>query len=133
MKKYVVLLMVLIGSFAVANAQNQNVNQELANKILSADFMVGDIVFAFNSLNTINIQGNEVDAFLEVKEALKTYTSEIETKQLKIDDSMKMEMKVGIANNLMIFLQRVTLQGANAERYQRFKTTMLEAAKKLQQ
>ncbi len=133
MRKAAVLIVVLLSSFVMMNAQIvPDQNQDLKDKSISAEFLAGDVVFAYNSLNTVNIQGNEVDAFLEVKNALKKYTDEIESSQKKVDDTISMTMNVLVANNLMIFLQRVTLQGSNAERYQRFKNTMFDAAKSLQ-
>jgi hypothetical protein len=134
MRNLTMLLMVLVLTVFAANAQIvPDQNQDLKDKTITAQFNVGDVVFAYNSLSTINIQGNEVDAFLEVKNELKKFTDEIESSQKKIDENISITMNVLVANNLMIFLQRVTLQGANAERYQRFKNTMLDAAKKLQQ
>lgn len=133
MRKVTILIVLLFVSFVFTNAQIvPDQNQDLQEKSITADFLAGDVVFAYNSLNTVNIQGNEVDAYLEVKNALKKYTDEIETTQKKAEDKVNVTMNVLVANNLMIFLQRVTLQGANAERYQRFKNTMFDAAKNLQ-
>lgn len=132
MRNLTIALVMLFVTINFAMAQNNaQSNEELKNKSITATFVVGDVVFAYNSLNTIQIQGNEVDAFLEVKESMKKYIQQIESEQLKIDANITMEMNVVVANNLLIFLQRVTLQGANAERHKRFRQTMLDAAKEL--
>lgn len=142
MRKAIITTVILLMSFGVLSAQQQTAQgssqplqekTDLANKVIKPTFVVGDLVFAVNSMNSVKIQGKEVDAFLQVKEHFKPYLQKIQDQKMEIDQKIETEVPVGIANNLLIFLQRIELQGANAERYQRFKKTMIDAAKSLQQ
>jgi len=81
--KALFVLILFVFSFAitipVANAQNTPAQQPAA-KILKPKVYAADLIFAFQLLNTIELRGSEVDALLEVKNALKPY---IEKKQKK--------------------------------------------------
>lgn len=143
MRKAIITTVILLMSFGALSAQQQETAQgssqplqqknDLANQVIKPTFVVGDLVFAVNSMNSVKIQGKEVDAFLQVKEHFKPYMQKIQNQKMEIDQKIETEVPVGIANNMLIFLQRIELQGANAERYQRFKKTMIDEAKRLQQ
>ena len=142
MRNAIITTVILLMSFGALIAQQQTAQgssqplqekTDLANQVIKPTFVVGDLVFAVNSMNSVKIQGKEVDAFLQVKEHFKPYLQKIQDQKMEIDQEIETEVPVGIANNMLIFLQRIELQGANAERYQRFKKTMIDAAKSLQQ
>lgn len=100
----------------ISNAQTK---QNLATQTIMPMVVVADMHFALNVLNTIEIKGDQVNAFLDIKNL---FTGAIEYAQkngLKISDAFKISTTYAVGKNTLFFLEKVTLSGANAEQYKR--------------
>ncbi|MBK9247473.1 MAG: hypothetical protein IPM69_05005 [Ignavibacteria bacterium] len=89
---------------------------------------ITEVAFAAQMLETIEIRGGEVDAFVEVK---KVFISTLEVAQKdkkKAEDVVTLELTIGQAQNLLALLQRAKLTGADAERYKKFVDTVVSSA-----
>ncbi|MDQ1267356.1 MAG: hypothetical protein QG635_2510 [Bacteroidota bacterium] len=96
--------------------------------MLKPQFVVEDIYFAVQMLNSIEIQGNEVDAFLSVKNYMQSMVKALATQKRKNEDVVTVEIPLPIAQNLMSLLQRAKISGVNAERYKRFQNSLVASA-----
>lgn len=129
MKKLVLAVtLFLLTVSAVVFAQG---NKPVANEepIFKPNFIVGDVYVVFTIFETIDIKGNEVEAFLEVKNTVNSYLQEAQNKNLKATDKIVVNMPTHLAQNCITFLSRATLKGNMAESYKRFIDAVIEASK----
>jgi len=98
--------------------------------ILKCEFQAGDLMVVYQSLNTVNISGKEVDAFISVQNTLKPKVETLVKNNAKIEDKVPMELELAIANNLYIFIERITIKGGDADKIVRFKSEIQASAKK---
>ncbi len=89
----------------------------------------GDLVFAAQLLNSVELRGNEVDAFVTVKTALKPYLDKIQNEKLQATSNVEMNFPLATAQNLLTFMERGKISGADADRYKRFVDSFVTAAK----
>ncbi|GAB1372121.1 hypothetical protein MASR1M45_21830 [Candidatus Kapaibacterium sp.] len=137
MNKFLVLIVLFVcclGHLQLIGQQPQNLDaqkQQLAN--IKPTVYATDLVFAFQMLSTIELKATEVDALLEVKTALKPYIEKIQKDNIPLANPVIFEISSPLAYNLLQFLERGRLTGADAEKYKRFKDGITEAAKKAQE
>lgn len=129
MRKYFFAGLLFVAFFSMSNLFAQQPNQETASVTLKPTFVIADVLFVDNALNSIDIKGGEVDAFLECKETLKTFKESLKGTNKKLGETMTVEIKASIAQNIINFLQRAEFKGANAQNYKRFYEALVEAAK----
>lgn len=110
------------------NKQNQP-NVEQNNQVISPNFISGDIVFIFNSFNTIELKATEVDSFLSSLEKLKIIIENPNFQKLTSDVPVKVDIEIQAAENILVFCNRITMNGANVIRYKRFVNAIYDAAK----
>ncbi len=89
---------------------------------------ITEIAFAAQMLETIEIRGGEVDAFVEVKKAFISTLDAAQKDKKKAEDVITIELTIGQAQNLLALLQRAKLTGADAERYKKFVDTVVSSA-----
>ncbi len=130
MKRIVTILSIafVLTTLAV-QAQVQSAQK---NMIIKPNFVLEDIVFAYNMMGTIEILGAEVDPFLECKNFLKGAIDKAQAEQKKANDKIAIEIPLVTAQNLSTFLSRGKFKGENAENYKRLMDAMVEAAKSTQ-
>jgi hypothetical protein len=132
MSKVFVVLTALIMLFSLAvNAQQQQLQQPQIQNIKPV-VTAGDLVFAAQLLNSVELRGNEVDAFISVKNTLKPFLEKVQNEKMQATQTLDIPMTLAIANNFLGFLERGKITGADAERYKRFIDAFIEAAKALQ-
>lgn len=131
-KKVFILLFFAVAASLTLQAQTIQ-NQKTQSPNLKPNIVVGDLVFAIQTLNNINIQGAEVDAFLAVKDQFKPALKKIQEQNMKMDQEIEVEVPLQIANNFLQFLQRATFSGSQAERYKRLQESFIAAAEKIKQ
>ena len=130
MKKFVILLfLAFISSLFLVQAQSTTSPQK--NLSIKPNFVLEDIVFAFNVMGTIEILGAEVEPFLECKNFLKGIIDKAQAEQKKASDKITVEMPLVTAQNLSTFLSRGKFKGENADNYKRLMDAMVEAAKSI--
>ncbi len=131
MKKSLLIIVFALLSFCGLYAQQNQQQQPV--QLLTPTVVVGDIVFVYQTLGTIEIKGSEADAFLAVQNLFKEFVQEFQTSKKKVEDTVEIKIPVAIAQNTINLLERATFTGANAERYKRFQNALVEAANKLKQ
>ncbi len=132
MKRTSILTMIFfLTLFAAVNAQT-NLQSNPNSKIpdLKPTFIVSDIYVVMQILEGIELKGNEVEAFLDVKNNLKSYLEMAKDKKLKVTDSLKINMPGYLAQNIITFLTRATLRGNMADQYKRFVDAIINSSKK---
>lgn len=112
------------------NSQPTNLQQPV--KIIKPKVYAADLVFAFQMLSSIELRASEVDALIEVKDALKPFIEKIQKDNIPLATPVEFEVSTALAYNLLQFLERGKLTGADAERYKRFVGGITDAAKALQ-
>jgi hypothetical protein len=122
----------LLAGTTVVSAQ-QNLSPTQAEVVtIKPKLKLGDVKAVANFIGGVDIKGNEVDAFIEVK---KTLTSAAETAAKagkKDDDVITVDLKLDVAQNLFLLMQRASLKGAEAEKFKEITTSIQEAAKEAQ-
>lgn len=98
-------------------AQQQGSTQSPQNTTLKPTMTLGDVIFAINVLNTVEIKGNEVEAFLEVKNTLMKAIEKAQKEKKTETDQVTIEMSLLTANNFLTLFQRASIPGSAAERY----------------
>jgi hypothetical protein len=108
---------------------SQNPTPQQTVKMLKPQVVAGDLIFAYQLLNTIELRGSEVDALLEIKAALLPYIEKIQKDNIPLTNLVLYEINPGIAQNLLLFMERGKFIGADAERYKRFVISLNESMK----
>lgn len=119
-------------SSALAQQPQSQQQQQQVQKIKPV-VVVGDLFFAFNALNSIELQGKEVDALLAIKQFIQPTLQKLQEQQVQQTQQIEIEIPVGIAVNWLTFLDRATILGKDAEKFSRFRQALLDAGKALQE
>lgn len=130
MKRILFLAIILFAAFLFnANSQENRQMKTEEFPVLKPTFIVSDIYIAVQILEGIDLKGQEVDAFLEVKKTLNAYMLTAQDKKMKVGDPMKVDLPANIAQNTLTFLGRATLKGNMADAYKRFVDAIVESSK----
>ena len=97
-------------------------------KFKEPKFFVEDVVFMNNALNTIEISGGEVDAFMSVKNFFKAAIKDIQDNKRSPADQVEYSVDLESARILLKFLERAKFSGSQAEKYKRFVDAIGDAA-----
>ncbi len=127
MKNFAQIAILLFVVFSINLMAQQG--QPAAQQNIKPTLTAGDLVFAANLLNTVELRGGEVDAFMQVKEALKPYLEKIQKEKLQTGSNVEMTLPIGTAQNVLTFMERGKIAGADAERYKRIIDAFMAAAK----
>lgn len=128
MKKYFfVLSLLILGVFGNAFAQNGAADPN-ANIVIKPTMVIDNLVFVSNALNTIEISGSEVDAFLQAKNFIDNQIKKLAQEKKTPADTTTFDIPLGIAKNLLNFLGRATIPSANAAKYKSFVDSLVAAA-----
>ncbi len=114
-------------------AVTTNNNSANAAGVISVNFVSGDVAFMFKAFNTVELKATEVDAFLMAQEKLKLIIENPNFQKLITDAPVKVDMEIVAAEKLLMFANRITLNGNDVNRYKRFLNAIYDAAKALQQ
>lgn len=134
MKKYGLILFLAVCSifasnnyvYSQASAQNQAVQEPI---IIKPTMPIEYIVFASNALSTIEIQGSEVDVYLNCKNVLDTEIKKLAAEKKRPEDIATFSIQLETAQNMITLLNRAKLTGADAPRFKGFMNAMLAAGK----
>lgn len=136
MKAQIILSLILISIIAnISLSQQQPIinQQQLLQQVIKPTFIVEDVVIALQILNNIEITGNEIDAFLNVKRTLQAIIKRVQDSSMQTTDQIRVEITVQTAQDMLTFLQRGKFSGQVAEKYKRFIDAIVESAKALSQ
>ncbi|MBX3044190.1 MAG: hypothetical protein KIT33_04060 [Candidatus Kapabacteria bacterium] len=126
--RYKILIIAMFASLMMMNA---NILQAQNNqiKILKPKVFAMDLIFANQLLNTIELRGSEVDALIEVKNVLKPYVEQIQKENIALNNPVSFDIPAAIASNLLQFMERGKITGADVEKYKRFVDAVILSAK----
>lgn len=122
-KTAVVAMFIALISVGTSFAQGK---QEVV--ILKPKLALSEVAFAAQMLETIEIRGSEVDAFVDVKKVFSGVLEVALKDKKEAKDVVTVEMSIGQAQNLLALLQRAKLTGADAERYKKFVDVVVASA-----
>jgi len=129
-KIYLATIIIMLSVLSL-NAQDNEEKKPIVYPDLKPTFMVADIYFAIQSLESIEITGTEVKAFLEVKKEVVSFLEEAKKQDLKVKDNIKVTIPFKKAQNLISFLNRTKMTGRMAEQFNRFVDAIVDAAKEV--
>ncbi|MGA2296165.1 MAG: hypothetical protein ABSG15_01275 [FCB group bacterium] len=133
MNKIFIIVLALVGLFTTnLIAQVQQQQQQAKTVILKPTFIVEDIVFVYQTLDNIEITGNEVEPFLEVKKVIQSGVQTAQTDKKQPTETIQMDISLPNAQNLITFLSRAKFSGRNAEQFKRFVDAIVESSKGIQ-
>ena len=123
-----VIVMISVTGFAQDNQTLKDRQKDIKiQPVLSID----DAIFAYNTLNTVKINGGEVDAFIEVRKIFVDAIKAAQEAGKKGSDEITIEMNLLAAQNFYNLIARAKITGAQAEQYKRVQDAITEAAKAL--
>lgn len=133
MKKSIFTIIIIFAAmlgFNTAQAQQPAAQQQTV--IIKPTMLIDYLVFATNALQTIEIQGSEVDAFLLCQQTLNNEIQNCVNQKKTVKDQTTFEIRVDVAQTLISFLGRAKLTGADAVKYKGFITALNTAAENYQ-
>ncbi|OGU56912.1 MAG: hypothetical protein A2X64_02685 [Ignavibacteria bacterium GWF2_33_9] len=107
-------------------AQN---NQKQDVKILKPSIVLGDLVFVSQTLKSVEIKGEEVDAFMAVDKHITDVLKDMSAQKKTGADTVVIDYPADLAQNTLIFMNRAKLSGQYAVVYKRFVDAIMAAAK----
>ncbi len=131
--KYLLTLLaaiIFVGGTVLAQ-ENQTLKDRQKDIKIQPVFTVDDAVFAYNTLNTVEIKGGEVEAFIEVRKIFENAIKQARKDEKKGDDKITIEMNLLAAQNFYNLIARAQITGAQADSYKRVQDAVTDAAKAL--
>ena len=134
MKNTISIIIVLFAiSFSAYAQNNQSLQDRQKESKIQPVLSLEDIVFAYNTLNTVEINGGEVDAFVEVRALLADKVKVAKDAGKTATDQITVEMNLLMAQNFFNLIARAKITGAQADQYKRVQDAITNAAKKLKE
>ncbi|MDW7996775.1 MAG: hypothetical protein RMJ46_03735 [Bacteroidota bacterium] len=98
-------------------------------QIIKPKITVAGLAFTINLINGVEIQGREVDAYLEVRKVLSdAMESAQKANRSNPNDELTVELQLPVAQNLVTLMQRARITGADADRYKQVMDAIMNAA-----
>lgn len=113
-------------------AQQQLSQQSAESVIIKPKLTLGDVKIVTIFIGSVDIRGNEVDAFLDVKQTLSKAAEGATKAGKKDDDTIAVDMRLDTAQNFFLLMQRATLKAADAEKFKAILTAIQDAAREAQ-
>lgn len=126
MKKFAALAIIFVTMLSINLFSQQ---QQQPEKIIKPTIYAGDVVFVFNLLNTVELTGREVDAFILVRNSLKPYIEKIKNEKMQATTNVNLDIPINTAQALLTFMDRGKIAGADADTYKRVVDALVAAAK----
>lgn len=123
LKTAIVAMIIAVVGIGTSIAQTK---QEVVT--LKPRLALSEVAFAAQMLETIEIRGSEVDAFVDVKKVFISILEAAQKDKKEAKDVVTVEMSIGQAQNLLALLQRAKLTGADAERYKKLVDVIVASA-----
>lgn len=112
--------------------QQPSLLQSQQEAVIRPKLVLADVRAVSSFLGGVEIRGNEVDAYLDVKHALSTAVDAATKAGKKDDDMIVVDMRLDVAQNFYVLMQRATLKAAEAEKFKQIIGAVQEAAKEVQ-
>ncbi len=122
------LVSFLLGGTALAQ-QGGQLQTPPPPQTIKPKLNVAGLVFTLNLIGGVEIQGREVDAYLEVRKALNDALEGAQkANRTNPNDEVTLELQLPVAQNLVTLMQRARITGADAERYKQVMDAITQAA-----
>jgi len=116
--KTIIAAVLVSGIYIYTDAKDKNI---------SVDFTLEELAFSINILDTIELKGEEVSPFMEIKNKFITIYKKNSTEKNK---SAEINLTLPAAKNFLFFMQRARLKGADASFFNNISNKMIEAIRK---
>lgn len=97
---------------------------------IKANLVAGDLVFCLQLLDKIEIRGEEVTAFLDVRSLLLKEVEKAQKENKKTTDPVTLEITTPVAQNFLTLMQRTKISGADAQQFKQITEAIQTAAAK---
>jgi hypothetical protein len=128
-----VAFMMLLGISTSFAQTNPSIQEQQKNIKINPELALDDLIFSYNILNTVEINGSEVDAFIEVRTLFANNIKTAQAANKKGTDEVKIEMNILMAQNFFNLISRAKISGAQAEQYKKVQDAVTNAAKALKE
>lgn len=98
-----------------------------ADQKITVKFTSDELAFSVSALNSIDLNGEEVNPFIEVKTQMINTYKEVSAAR---KPSGEVSFSIPEAKNFLFFMRRVKLKGAEASLFNDVTTKMIDALKK---
>ena len=130
MKRIIPMLFLIIAISSVSLfAQKQLQTPQPKAPVLKPTVLIADLFLVIQTLESVEITGNEVEAFLQAKNTLNGFLQDQQNANKRVTDSIKIELPLPVAQNTMSFLSRAKISGKVAEQFKRFVDAIVESSK----
>lgn len=102
--------------------------QQQQAQTIKPKMSLAEVEFTRLVLNTIEIRGNEVEAFMDVRGVFDKLLEAGQKDKKAGTDVVTVEMTYPQANNLLALMQRAKLTGENADRFKKVTDTIVASA-----
>jgi len=102
--------------------------QQQQYPVIKPTFTYGQIDLALRLMAKIELNGSEVDAFLEIKSALYPVLVKGANEKKQLNDKITLDMNAKQADNVIAFLNRARLNGSEVQTFKEFKDAIFAAA-----
>lgn len=94
---------------------------------VKVEFSIEELAFSINVLNSIDITGEEVQPFMDLRNVFMDVYKDISGEKKK---SGTVSLTMPMAKNFLFFMQRGRFKGVDAEIFNKISTKMIEEIKK---
>lgn len=105
--------------------------QQQQLQIIKPTMTYGQIDFALRLMERIELMGSEVDAFLEIKGIMYPALVKGANEKKQVNEKVTLEFNLKQADNILAFLNRARLTGAEVQTFKEFKDALFAAAASL--
>jgi len=102
--------------------------QQQQYPIIKPTFTYGQLDLALRLMEKIELNGAEVDAFLEIKGLFYPVLVKGANEKKQLNDKVTLDMNAKQADNVLAFLNRARLTGAEVQTFKEFKDAIFAAA-----
>jgi hypothetical protein len=96
--------------------------------IIKPTFTYGQLDLALRLMEKIELNGSEVDAFLEIKGIFYPVLVKGANEKKQLNDKITLDMNAKQADNVLAFLNRARLTGSEVQTFKEFKDAIFTAA-----
>ena len=102
--------------------------QQQQAQIIKPSMPLSEIAFSIQLLESIELMGSEVDALMDLRLILIPPIVKANNEKKQANEVVTLEFKIQQAQNLLAFLKRAKLNGADVERFKKITDIIISSA-----
>ena len=102
--------------------------QQQQAQIIKPSMPLSEIAFSIQLLESIELMGSEVDALMDLRLILIPPIVKANNEKKQAKEVVTLEIKIQQAQNLLAFLKRAKLNGADVERFKKITDIIISSA-----